>query len=116
MYKKYFARTVPIGPSYNISTFKLAPGYNQYHQFCAATAVHTWYEEDLRIQEPDMVSDDEDTQPTVRSKDNLIDRTWIGHIPSVQHFEISDDEDTSNTPEEPKGMVLCIPISPSQDQ
>ena len=63
-----------------------------------------------------MVSDDEDYQPTIRDKYNPIDRTWTGHTISVQPFDISDDEYKAETPEEPRGMVLCIPISPSQDQ
>ena len=58
-----------------------------------------------------MVSDDEDTQPTVRAKDNPIGRIWTGHNPSVQPSEISDDDNTAETPEEPRGMGLCIPIS-----
>ena len=63
-----------------------------------------------------MLSDDEDNQPNVKSKDKPIDRTWTGHTLSVQPYEISDDEDTADTPEEPRVMELCIPISPSQDQ
>ena len=54
----------------------MAPGYNHCHQFFAEASFHTWYEEDPLIQEPDMVSDDEDYQPTLRAKDNIIDRTW----------------------------------------
>ena len=52
----------------------------------------------------------------MRSKDKPIDRTWIGYNPSVQPYEISDDEDTASTLEGPGGMGLCIPIRPSQDQ
>ena len=37
-----------------------------------------------------MVSDDEDTQPNLRAKDNPIDRTWTVHKSSVQPSEISD--------------------------
>ena len=89
--KQENTRTVPLGPSDNVATFKLAPGYNQYHQFCAVAAVHTWDKEDPLVQEPDMVSGVEDTHLTVRAKDNPIDRTWTGHTPSVQPSEISDD-------------------------
>ena len=53
----------------------MAPGYNQYHQFCAAAAVHTFDEEDTLVQEPYMVSDVEDTQPNVRAREKTIDRT-----------------------------------------
>ena len=63
-----------------------------------------------------MVSDVEDTQPTVRDKNKPIDRTWTGHTPSFQPSEIADDEDTASTPERTGGVGLCIPISPSQDQ
>ena len=66
----------------------MAPGYNHCHQFFAAESFHIWYEEDPLIQEPDMVSDYEDTQPTLRAKYNLVDRTWTGHTPSVQPFGI----------------------------
>ena len=61
-----------------------------------------------------MVSEVEDTQPTVKSKDKLINITWKGHTPSVHPSEISDDEDASITPEVPRGMGFCIPVSPSQ--
>ena len=63
-----------------------------------------------------MVSDVEDTQPTVRAKDKPIDRTWTGHNPSVQPSEISDDEYTASTPEVHGVMGLCMTIPPSQDQ
>ena len=116
MDKQDFTRTVPLGPSGNLSTFKLAPGYNHYHQFRAEAAVHTWDEEDPLIKEPDMVIDNEDNQPTVRDKDKPIYITWTRHTPSIQPYEISDDEDKDDTPEEPRVMVLCIPISPYQDQ
>ena len=111
-----FTRTVQLGASDNVSNFNLALGYNQYHQLCAVGAFHTCDEEDSLIQEPAMVSDDEDDQKTIRAKDNPIDRTWTGHTPSVQTSEISDDEDTSDTPEEPRGVGLCIPIPPYQYQ
>ena len=114
--KQEFTSTVPLGPSDNVFTFNLAPGYNQYHQFCAAAAVNTWDEEDTLVQEPDIVSDVEDIQPTLRAKDNPIGRIWTGHTPSVQPYEISDDEDIASTPEVPRGMVFCIPISPYQYQ
>ena len=94
----------------------MVPWYNQYHQLCASEAVQNWNEEDPLVQEPAIVSDVEDTQPTTRSKDKPTDRTWTGHNPSVQPYEISYDEDTASTPEGPRGMRLCIPISPSQDQ
>ena len=63
-----------------------------------------------------MVSDDEYAKPTIRSKGKTIDRTWTGHNPSVQTYEISDDKDTADTQEKPRDMGLCIHISPSQDQ
>ena len=63
-----------------------------------------------------MGSDDKDTQPTVREKYKPIDRTWTGHTPLVEPSEISDDEDTADTPQEPRVMGLFIPISPYQDQ
>ena len=77
----------------------MAPGYNQYHQLCSAVAVHTWDEEDPLIHEPDVVSDDKDTQQTVRSKDNPIGITWTVNNLSVQSSEISDDEGTAETPD-----------------
>ena len=76
MDKQEFSRNVPLVPSDNVVTFNLSPGYNQYYKLYASEAVHTCYEEDLLIQEPDMVSDDEDYQLTLRAKDNIIDRTW----------------------------------------
>ena len=63
-----------------------------------------------------MCSDVEDNQPTVRYKENLIDITWTGYTPSAQLSEISDNEDTAITQEEPRGMGLCIPISSYKDQ
>ena len=63
-----------------------------------------------------MCSDVEDNQPTVRYKENLIDITWTGYTPSAQLSEISDNEDTAITQEEPRGMGLCIPISSYNDQ
>ena len=53
-----------------------------------------------------MFSDDEDNQPNVRAKENHIEITLKGHAPSVKHSKISDDEDTDDTPEEPRGMGL----------
>ena len=53
----------------------MAPGYNQYHQFCAAAAVHRWDEEDTLVQESSMVSDVEDNQPNVRARDKPIEIT-----------------------------------------
>ena len=61
----------------------MVPGYNQYHQLYAASAVHTWDEGDPLIQEPDMVGDDEDSQPALRAKYKPIDRAWTVHTPSV---------------------------------
>ena len=61
-----------------------------------------------------MVSDVEDTQPNLISKDKHIDRPWKEHTPSVQPYEISYYEDIASTPEVPGGMGLCIPISPSK--
>ena len=66
----------------------------------------TWDEENPLIQEPDMVSDVGYTQPNVRAKDNPIYITCTVHTPSSQPSEISDDEDTASTPEEPRGMVF----------
>ena len=45
-----------------------------------------------------MVSNDKDTQPTVRVKENPINRIWTEHTPSVQPYKISDDEDKADTP------------------
>ena len=44
-----------------------------------------------------MVSDIDDTQPTMISKDNSIDRKWTGNTPPVQPYDISDDEVTAGT-------------------
>ena len=63
-----------------------------------------------------MFSDVEDTQPTIRDKYKPSDITWTVHTPSVQPSEISDDENTDITPEETRGMGLCIHISSSQYQ
>ena len=108
--KKEFTRNVPLRPIDNVATFKLAPGYNQYHQFCAAAEFHTWDEEDPLVQEPAMVSDVEDTEPNMRAKQKPIKITWTRHTPSVQTSEISYDKDTASTPEETKVMRLYIPI------
>ena len=54
----------------------MAPGYNQYHQSCTESAVHTWDEEDPLIPEPAMVSDDEDAHPTTKCKYDPIEITW----------------------------------------
>ena len=81
MDKQEFTRTVPLGPSDNLTTFKLVPGYNQYHQFYAALAVHTWDAEDPLVQEPDLFSDVEDTESTERAKDTPIYRTWTVNTP-----------------------------------
>ena len=99
MDKKEFIRAVPLGPIENVATFKILPGYNRYHQLCAASAFHTWDEDYPLVQVPAMASVDEDTQPTVRSKYKPIDRTFTGHTTSVQLSKISDDEDTSDTPD-----------------
>ena len=115
MDKREFTRTVPLLPSDNVATFKMAPGYKQYYQFYKVAEVHFQEKEYPLVQEPDMVSDVEVSQPTVRAKDNPADITWTGHTPSAQPSDISDDEDTAITPEEPRGMGLCIPISPYQD-
>ena len=112
MDKQEFTRTVPLGASDNVSILKMAPGYNQYHKLCTSEEVHTWDEEDPLNQEPDIVGNDDYDQPTVIYKDNSIDITCTGHTQSFQPTEILYDEDKSDTTEEPRGMVLCIPISP----
>ena len=91
MYTQEFISTVPIGSSENVTTFDVAPGYNQYQQLCAAVAVHTWDEEYPLTQELDIMGDVVDSQPTVRAKYKPIDRTRKVHTPFVQHSEISDD-------------------------
>ena len=57
-----------------------------------------------------MVGDDEYAQTNLREKYKTVDRTWTVHTPSVQPYDISDNEDTDDTPEETICIGLCIPI------
>ena len=58
---------------------------------CSSSSPYLGWKKNAFVQEPAMVSDVEDTQLTVISKEKTIVRTWTGHTLSVQPSEISDD-------------------------
>ena len=74
--KGAYTRTMDLGKSDNVGTFRLSPGFKQYHQFCVAAATSEWDDNDPIMASPAAVVEEETDPPDIRTSGTQTPRPW----------------------------------------
>ena len=71
-----YTKTMELGGSDKVGTFRLSPGFQQYHKFCVAAATSEWDESNPMTTASAEVTDEETELPTTRNSLPQANRQW----------------------------------------